>query len=290
MTTTKPPENMFSSSTLRNFTMCPRYSQLRDDLGLVPHDISPSPKTEFGTAFHLAVELLDKGASQTEAILKSTDYFRPYEPAPSISAAGNEIESLYTCVRLAKIIVEWMEYWKDDPITVWQGLSEEGFAEELIPGIYYCGRIDRIIEERLGIRPSDLKTTKTLSSYIYCPHDQAQGYQWLAKKFFGSKITGFLFDMIGLTKAKRIFHREPITYTDFQINEWVEGRKRIVDNIFHCRKTGFWPKYSQKCNDYFSPCQYIPVCNATSDVGYERILKCYDVDYWFSYNIEGVEK
>lgn len=285
----KPPENIFSSSLLRAFTMCPRYFYLRHEKGLTPVGGKPSPKTEFGTAFHLAAQLLDEGKELTEVILKATDYFRPFEPAPTISAAGNEIESLYTCVRLGTIIVEYVEKYKDNPIVVWEGLVEEGFAEEIDKGIFYCGRIDRVVKENKGIRPSDIKTTKALSSYIYNPHDQLQGYQWLGMKMFGSHITGVMFDMVGLGKEKRVYHREFVTYTDFQIQEWLDSKRREIEDIYRHRASGYWPKRSQKCNDFFTPCIFLPLCTAPNELGYERIMKVYDVDYWFSYEIKGIE-
>lgn len=285
MTTTKPPDNMFSSSTIRNFSMCPQYFYLRNEKGLVPSEAKPSTKAEFGTAMHLAAQLLDEGNNIQTAIIKAAEYFRPFEPAPTISVAGNEIESLYTCVRLATIIVEYVEFYKNDPIKTWEGQTELGMAEEIDGGVFYCGRIDRIVKEARGIRAADMKTTKALASYIYNPHDQLTGYQWLVGKMFMEILKGVLFDMIGLTKSKRTFHREYVTFTKFQIQNWIDSTLYYIEQIYNCRAKGYWPKRTQKCNDFFNPCEFIPVCTAYDEVGRERIMNCYHVSYWFSYQL-----
>lgn len=277
---------MFSSTSMRNFSMCPYYFYLRNERGLVPSEGKPSVKAEFGTALHLAIQLLDEGNDVQVAIIKAVEYFRPFEPPPTISVAGNEIDSLYTCVRLATIIVEYLKHYENDPVKTWEGQTELGMAEEIDGGIFYCGRIDRIVKEARGIRASDLKTTKALANYIYAPHDQLTGYQWLANKMFGENIKGVLFDMIGLTKSKRTFHREYVTFTNAQIQRWIDSTLYYVEQINNCRAKNHWPARTQKCNDYFNPCEFIPICTAFDELGRERIMNCYRVSYWFSYDTQ----
>ena len=284
---TPPPKNVFDNSKKTDFQKCNRYFLFRHELGLQPPDTRPSTAIEFGNAFHLGKELLDRGSSLAESIVKAVEYFLPFEPESTLSAAGNEIEPLYSSNRLATVLAEHHDEYKDDAIKTWEGQVELGLAEELDSGIYFCGRIDRMIMVVGKVRPADYKTTKVLSSYVYNPHDQLTGYQWLCKKFFMEKnIGGVMFDMIGLAKTKREYRREFVTYSQFQENDWRDSILRVIENIFECRKRNHWPRETSKCNDFFTPCMYIPLCTAPDEKTFEKIKSGYTVDYWFPYNID----
>lgn len=56
------------------------------------------------------------------------------------------------------------------------------------------------------------------------------------------------------------YHRERVLISDRQIQDWREDIWLVTQDILNCRRVGKWYRNTSRCFDYFSQCEYLPLC------------------------------
>ena len=56
------------------------------------------------------------------------------------------------------------------------------------------------------------------------------------------------------------YHREEVYISDQQVQDWREDVWMVTQEILAARRAGMWPRNTGRCFDYYSQCEYLPLC------------------------------
>jgi len=275
--------DMFDPSMLSTFVKhCPRAFKHRYRDGLRRINAQVAYGMQFGVALHKGTEVwYPSRKNDMEATKAFVDLFKQFEEPPGLSRkTGKELAATYTTILGCSLLSAYFQKYRNETVTLIE--NEIPLAEELEPGVFICGRIDRILESRNGIFFRDLKTTKYMNDFLIVPNLQFMTYKFLVQKFTGKHATGEL-DVIGVSKTKQaheLLRQEPFDYTDAQMFEWKEQVLTWIGMISECQESGIWPQ-SWDCKPFFRDCDYLPLCSLPDPDMREGLIETmYEVDFW----------
>jgi hypothetical protein len=56
------------------------------------------------------------------------------------------------------------------------------------------------------------------------------------------------------------YRRETVYISDRQIQDWREDTWQTTQELLAARRSGYWPRNTRRCYDYFRPCEFVPLC------------------------------
>jgi len=275
----------YDPSALRNAISCLCMYNYRHEMGLVLKNPKPNYALDFGSSGHKSLEVWENTKrTDSEAIRTFIDMFKSNEEPPGIGKTGKELQATYSTIYGCSLLTAYFNKYRDDRRQIVD--VELTLAEELIPGVYLCGRIDKIMKGRL-LTFSDYKFTKYPDRHLTLPNLQFLTYDFLVSKLTGEKVSGEL-DLLGISKTKSpddILTRVPFEYTNVHRKAWKDSVLYLVDKINKCRENNYWPQ-SWQCQPYFKDCIYLPLCQAV-DEGLRQALvsSMFDVSFWDPFDV-----
>lgn len=137
---------------------------------------------------------------------------------------------------------------------------------------FYRGRIDKVLRnlETGEIEIIDHKTTTKyrVIAELYQISQPFLGYLWATKQIFGETPSMIWADMWMLKKNGVTPQREQVNWKSWKISEWKDGAKRQFIRIAraleeHLETKSYAPfdQTSESCDDWFTKCQFFPLCN-----------------------------
>lgn len=199
---------------------------------------------------------------------------------------------------------------------------EQSFAVPLTsddPGLFYCGRLDKIVEWEDGVYIIDHKTTSLYrkdgyfrSDFIdsFSPDSQLDGYAYAGRMLFGDRFKGLLIDAALVHKDVHDgFRLVPVKRAVDQLDAWLwETREeverlevnvaRVQHNIdakhFDVPYLAAFRKNPMRCMDFFTPCSYLDMCKGFSNPLSEVLLhgtpQGYKVEQWSPFDANKLER
>lgn len=129
----------------------------------------------------------------------------------------------------------------------------------------WCGRIDRIVENRRKrILILDFKTTSYLRNTYFVEQEngfQIPGYVWAGMHLTGGgRMLGAQIDLLHTIKNTNGFYRQEFRYPQSKIQEWLSNTKRYVEQVRemearYLHDPEAWNKNWNHC-DRFGGCQF----------------------------------
>ena len=167
--------------------------------------------------------------------------------------------------------------------------------------IFYCGRIDKVIEDELGTlwliehKTSTLysKTAGFRNDFIqsFSPNSQVEGYMY-AVRFLQSqgdlpdkKFGGVYVDAALVNKVHFHFKRIPVYYDDILVAEWLND-VRHWHNAFTAQQIEMsFPRAPNNCFNMYSQCSYLHLCRTHPSINSfdDTVPEGYIVDEWKPY-------
>lgn len=252
----------------------------RYERGLVLKNPKPAYALDFGSSGHKSLETWEKTKrADNQAIKTFVQEFKSKEEPPGIGRTGKELQATYSTIYGCSLLIAYFNKYRNDKREIID--IELTLAEELIPGVYLCGRIDKLMKSRC-LTFADYKFTKYPDRYLTLPSLQFMTYAFLTNKLTGERVAGEL-DLLGISKTKSpddILTRIPFEYTDDQINAWKKSIVYWINQINKCRENNHWPQ-SWQCQPYFKDCVYLPLCQLADRSLVEPLISSmFEVDYW----------
>lgn len=287
----------FDNHMKQSFLDCPQFYYWRHELGLRLEKARRAYPLEFGLGLHAGLEewygqVKSGEEPDVDRVLKAfLGEFAEDQPAP-ILKSGKEGDALYTRVRGCYLLQEYVEKYREQDRDGFEVLEVEiGFAEELVEGVVYCGRIDLACGFKDGVRGMDHKSTSRMDRFSMSPNNQFMGYQWGLGKFY-QECAGMIGNLVGVYKSKPMeecFDRQFEKYNDEQMREWKRETVLVANQIRACRELGVWPKNTNHCGAYAGICGFRPLCTAVNQSARDSLVETmYVVDFWEPYpHVEG---
>jgi hypothetical protein len=272
---------IYDNSSLSALITCPRMFYYRHELGLAPRQEEPSTPLQFGLSVHLALETWQaRGKDDSQAIAHFVESFSPYEESPTIGKSGKELGATYTVLYGCSLLGEYFHKYRSDNREIVQ--LETPLAEEVEPGTYIAGRVDKIVRGSYGLVFADYKTTKYMNDFLINPNPQFMTYKFMCEKLTGERVSGEL-DVLGVSKTKplaELLRREPFDYTDYQMTEWRKSVTALIKLVGQYRSAEFWPQ-TWRCRPFFRDCSFMPLCTLPSREPHDRLIEeLYEVKRW----------
>lgn len=277
---------VYDFSTISGALRCPRYFQYRSEMGLSLIHPETSVSLEFGVAIHKALEHWYEFRKDDEALLIFATQFKPYEEKPTLGKSGKELDATYTVRFGCSLLDAYFNRYGGEEYTLLQ--NEEPVAEELIPGIYIAGRIDKILSRKDKVIYRDHKSSKYMDKFLCNPNPQFMGYKFLCEKLTGQHVSGEL-DMLGVSKTKdlnTLLRREPFDYSPFQMESWKKSIIHHIDFINKCREENFFPQY-WRCREFFRDCAFLPLCTLARPEEHDSLVaNLYETKFWDPFQLD----
>lgn len=169
---------------------------------------------------------------------------------------------------------------------------ERPFAVPLLPDddtIWYCGRIDKVYEDRGGVYFIDHKTTSAYKkeggfrhsfTESFSPDSQMDGYAFAGKLLYGNRFKGIFVD--GALVHKTVhdkFCYLPIIRGDESLEAWRWETLREIELIKRDREDMWvwdgnypdasylaaFPKHTKACWDFERICEYGEICKGVGN-------------------------
>ena len=276
---------VYDLSMIGTFIWCPRAFKHAHEQGLKRKQEPPATGREFGKSIHLALEDWYNFRNDPKSTRIFEEAFTPHEPQPTLGKRGL-IQPLYSVILGASLLTAYYAKYASDKRTVVG--NELAVAEELCEGVYLAGRLDKIFEHKDKLTIQDHKTSKYYNDFLTVPNSQFMCYKFLAQKFTGKKVSCEL-DMIGVSKTAdvaELLRREPIDYTEWQMEEWKQSTIEWTNRIDLARRECSWSQ-SWSCRPYFKDCPYLPLCSSPNQSAAEALeSSMYEVEFWDPFHVE----
>jgi len=259
---------------------CPQKAFFRLTEGLVLSEHTPA--TYFGTIWHEAmlklwgswIPISPEGESKKSRTLeKPWDITRAVPVAMGYDKSMEDEAKGKTKWRLAQALEEYYHFrtedysyqkYAEENLTL---LAEEFISYPIVPKVFYCGMIDRVVRNRETGRITiiDYKTTSwnQIMDNVWALSPQFIGYVWLVKKAFKLDADVFLLDLFQMqSKKTNKFLRREIAIPQWMLDEWEERRRKEVLSLLDSEAP-----YLNKpaCSDY-GGCPYFALCSQPPEV------------------------
>lgn len=222
----------------------------------------------FGTAIHLALEVLYKGATKEEMLMAFIASYGDIDDTKGIRTTENGL----------KILEAY--YTRYIPELNWNVLhTEDHTAVELSSDILFVGKIDLIVEYLGIIYIVDHKTTGQMWSFISEPCHQFTGYVHNAQEL-GFNCQGAIVNLIGVYKVKTEFQRPMTMRSARDIEEWKNYICNTKLRIDDCFEREYFPQFSHSCFSYNSKCPYMELCICNPSVQDYIVEGSYQEEKW----------
>ena len=252
---------------------CPRNFHLSNVLGYTEQ--TPSHKTEYGSALHLAAASLYRGDTPEVCLNKAIEYFMasPCDPGTDYRSAGHLMETTK----------DYLAYYapKNETFKPLR-LSAEHVAVELpfkIPfmsfpevDVILCGVMDAIGHWGNTFCFKDIKTTGLSPNYFFDKwHTDIQMvlYSWTLKQL--SMSEGYppaLIDAVFLSKTKpALFQRQLIDLQPDRVEETMDWVRERVTELVARYVNGNWKKNFTRCETKYGQCKFYNICKAPEVLG-----------------------
>uniref|UniRef100_A0A6M3KEF6 Putative PD-(D/E)XK nuclease superfamily protein n=1 Tax=viral metagenome TaxID=1070528 RepID=A0A6M3KEF6_9ZZZZ len=267
------------SNAIHTFLSCPLSYNYKVELGLVRKDTEPSSSLIFGQCLHVALDVwYSDNKNDALAVRKFIELFKDHEEKPKINKkSGKETTATYTTIYGCSLLTAYFNKYRNDTRAIVK--TEIAVAEELEPGIYYGGRIDKLLTEPRFV---DYKSTKYPNNLRLNPNPQFLGYKFLINKLTGKNVPGEV-DILPVTKSKDPtddMNRSPFDFTLYQLENWRKSTVYHIKHITKCRQENYWPQ-TWNCDPYFSECPYVPLCTLTQEASLMPLMQSmYNVQHW----------
>jgi len=285
----------YDPSTINSFIWCPRGCQYKHEMGLVRVDASPAYGLQFGVSGHKAIETFCNEYKSSTDLIDAKDRaidvfqqeFGPFEEPEKMTSNNRILKPTYTLLFGSNLLDAYFDKYYPTQETLVE--NELPLAEELIPGIYLAGRVDKIIRKPNGqLKFRDHKFTKYYKKFHICPNNQFLQYKFLVQKLTGEPASGDL-DICGVSKTDsldNLLRREPFDFTKDHMKAWEESTIKHIRDIEQCRKEDFWPQ-SWNCQPYYKDCAYLPLCSSGDAKAIPKLIQTmYRVEFWDPFSID----
>lgn len=167
--------------------------------------------------------------------------------------------------------------------------------------VMYCGRLDKIIEDRHGgVWILDHKTTSSYSTTqgfqdnfleSFSPDSQIDGYAYAGIMEYGDNFKGCYIDGILVHKKERYFCLLPVDRDIAHLDNWLHDTREEIRRI-EAQKEALsgvlpgapflpvFPKNTHRCYDFNSPCPYTDLCKCLPNPHFEPTPLAFIVDEW----------
>jgi hypothetical protein len=274
--------HLYDNTMLLEYVRCPFAFNLRFNRNLLPVGGPVNHGLEFGVAIHSALANWFTNKDEDRALDVFRQAFEPFEEQPTVSPKTNKpINATYTLIFGSALLSTYIRKYENDSRELVG--NELALGEELAPGVFVMGILDKILKSRDGtITFMDHKTSKYYNSFQLIPNPQFHGYKFLCETFTGKKVAGEL-DMIGIAKNKpadELLFRTPFDYSHDQMQRWKDATLMIVEEIERSRQLNKWER-RWNCKPFFKDCPYLPLCTSPTDASIEPLLeRMYKVQVW----------
>lgn len=309
--------NLYDNTRLSDFRRCPRLYYFRHVLHWVP-DYKRIPLT-FGSAWHKAMEYvwakapgILQGGGHIRDVLPGAmeEFLKEWESLgmPRILSAEEEKDLAPRTPRIAQnMLIGYLEsrertIFRDPSLQV---LSiERAFAVPVDPenpDNFYIGLIDKIVRHRGVIKGIEHKTTTQYkkgapfrNSFIdsFSPNSQVDGYQYALHLLYpNEKLGGVWVDAALVHRSEEGFLFIPVEQQTQMLDAWLwdvqywiamvnashEDLQKVRPD--HRVMTAF-PKRTEACFDYGSPCAYLGQCKAWSNPVGKPLPPNMKIEHW----------
>jgi len=280
----------WDSTSLKDFTTCPRLYQLHMVDGWVPK--KKPARLHFGICYHLGLETYErekaKGKDIVEALVAALR--KAWEEWGDYVSDDNR----RTKFTLTRSIIWYADQYAVDPAETMILPSGEAAVElsfrVVLPWInpdgnpyLACGHLDRIVRLGTILRVSDAKTTvSTLSDYYFAMYSmdiQMDLYDFFGRIALDEEISGILIDAcqtaVNFSRYSRGFSdRKPK-----QREEWLDELQYWIIQAESCAIDDYWPMNKSSCTK-FGGCRYKRVCEREPSVRKMILESEFKIDHW----------
>lgn len=258
------------NTMIGSFHTCPQKFYWRHIRHLVP-DKGASYALEFGKAIHSALEVFYKGGTVAESLSIFLDEYTLQGDSKRTPELGLLILSDYFSKYLPE---QWKVLQVEVPMMI-----------ELSEDILFCGRADLIVEWIGQTYIVDHKTTSNMHWVVPKPNHQMTGYTYQGK-VLGVPVDGVIFNMLGVFKTKREYHRLITTRSEEDLTDWKNTILTTKVAIDHCLEKEWFPKHTNSCWN----CEYKEVCNASEKTLPSVIEQDFKEEKWEPWKVDKEEK
>lgn len=257
---------------------CPFLYWIRAVRGLSPRIVAQP--LSFGSLLH------DGLAEYYIALNEGDDWMTAGERAIRVIQAmeyDDPVDGHRTKQRAALVMVEYIEEYKEDSDFREILFTETPFRITDDNGFGYGGRIDLIVKAYGGqIWEVDHKTSSWFGSTYFEQFKSAPqfcGYTWAGTQLHGKPLAGVIVNNITIRKTgKTEFHREPLRYPEWMVEEWYEDTIRRLHNIKRDIDDEYFERRRYNCRNKYGKCDAWSVCHGLPE-NTEKLLASYFVDH-----------
>lgn len=263
----KLPE-VFDASMLSDYVNCPAKFYLRHILGLRFKKFG-APALDWGTAWHEAMYALHHEWKIEDAIGAVAK-----EWAPTLTEQDPKARTLD---RMISLITRYYDQYSKLDQHDYLTIRREEYFEIDCPegskcpfggcGLSWCGRIDRIVQNRdERVLVWDYKTTSWMRASFYAELEhgfQIPGYVWAASHLLQNRVLGAMIDVLHTLKNDANLARREFRFYSHNLIEWRDNVKMWIeciqkDWLKYSHEPEYWRQNRHEC-DRFSGCQFKPV-------------------------------
>ena len=194
------------------------------------------------------------------------------------------------CRYVRAMLVGYQRRWADDTPPM---LCEQEFSNQICNPLTWrrsrkflqFGIYDAVALHADGVWLWERKTTSSLGNNLeklWCD-SQITGY-YVALIDAGIPVRGVVYDQVLKTKIRQkktesiedyyrrrdalyldtpdMYHREVAYIGQQQIADWRYDMWQTTQGILNCRRQGHWPRNTSRCYDYYSQCEFAPLCQS----------------------------
>lgn len=242
---------------------------------------TPSFKTEYGSALHLAAANYYRGMPKPDCVNSALEYFMnsPCDP-------GDDYRNLSHLAETTRGYLETYDtkYENFRPLRVDNGVLAVELPFKLpfmsFPevDVILCGVMDAIGYDRDTLCVKDIKTTSLNPRYFFDGFEtsiQMLIYSWavrhsgLVDRYVPIMIDGVFLSKKGATYERRLIDVDPV-----RVEECMDWVREKVTHLVHCHTTNTFTKNFSRCDTKFGTCKFHSVCKASPTLA-ENILNAH---------------
>ena len=327
-------QRFYDNTRVSTHKSCERRYFYRHEMNLGSEGMPAAPA--FGIAWHKACDViwtrLDEGAitDHDEKVGLIRDAYFAWEEAwtefglPSLDEMTPDFADQFkqrTPDTAFEMIAEYIEERQDFLAHDVKLIAvEQPFAVPIKTddeNLWYCGRLDKVIQYKDGIYVVDHKTTSAYkkdgffkSSWIdsFSPDSQIDGYAYAAHILYGDEFKGIYID--GALVHKTVhngFCWLPVRRSIDQLDAWLwetqqeierieENKGRVADRELGLSYMPGYRKNTGSCFDFNTPCAFLDLCKGYANPADEMMVLGgeaplgYSIDPWSPFDHSQLDK
>jgi hypothetical protein len=253
---------LISVERLNDIQICPKLYFYKHELGQVP--IEKPTYFQTGELMHEILRSYYQARIDSPNTLINWQQFielgRNYA-AKKLTLTAQEVEETIRDASMYFTYYANSESW--DILGVEEPFAKELFSNEQFR-IVVIGKTDLRVVTNRGKGPQALIDHKYESRFEQKVErdNQPLAYCW------AFELRDFIYNRIGKQKTKKVEEkllRPYLSYSQYQIDEWVESAIESANEIIRYVSANKWPMRIHGCNVHGRKCTYYDVCNTTPD-------------------------